>query len=49
MSSLPETPLPSGRWAVFLLAVRRNAVALFATFHIVCVLLYALPNPPVSE
>src|ERR1051326_4964312 len=47
MGPPPEIPRPaSGRGAAFLNAVRQNAVALFATFHIVCVFVYALPDPP---
>jgi hypothetical protein len=38
MSATPSPP-PTSRW-------RRNAVALFVTFHITCVFLYALPRPP---
>src|SRR5438045_1198671 len=48
MGPSPEsTPPASGRLSALLLALRQNAVALFATFHIVCVFVYgALPNPP---
>ena len=36
----PDAPAPPPTW-------RAHAVALFVTFHMVCVILYALPRPPV--
>src|SRR5437773_1840850 len=39
MSSAAPASAPTSPW-------RRNAVALFVTFHITCVALYALPRPP---
>src|SRR5438067_1178384 len=35
--------------SVFLQTLRRNAVALFVTFHIICVLICALPRPPSTD
>lgn len=48
MGPPPELPCPSPRpRADFLNGLRRNAVAVFVTVHIVCVLLDGgLPNPP---
>src|SRR5947209_17703612 len=43
MTSPPTTPLrPPLTW-------RAHAAALFVTFHLACVILYALPRPPVLD